>query len=479
MTRFLILLTAFCLCFASLSSALANSAANASSISSNHSPSGTWLVAIQARDIGTVRVPMNFTPTGQIGFEAHSRTGALRGLVGFWKSLFARIFGGKAYTRGALIHIMQGTSRRLDDAPHEVVLTGQFLLPLLGSQHFKGTLAQDELTGALSRNDGTITATIVAKRVPANRPVRDYGAVAREIRELMHEKFYNPRELNSPQWRRAFAQLDTRLASAQDDAEALMHFKFAVRSLGISHFALVGENFGEPLPQANSTAKPAAVTLQFPQPHIAQLTLRHFDDGPERIDAAFAALANSDATSLIIDLRANPGGNLSSMAVAAHLIKAPHSAGVFVGARWWQQHSARPSAAQIANLESLDGYSQDAFLKALQKYGAFRGQVLPRTPHFSGTVFVLVDQRTASAAEPLAELLFTSGRATLVGEKTAGLMLSSETLRLPSGLNLILPTADYFTASGKRLEGSGVAPHIEVKSIDAMTTALQLIADHN
>ena len=165
------------------------------------------------------------------------------------------------------------------------------------------------------------------------------------------------------------------------------------------------------------------------------------------------------------------------MAVAAHLVSKPTPAGIFLGAPWWQQHTARPSAAQIAKLDTLDGFSQQAFFTALQAHGAFRGQVLPRGPYFSGAVYVLLDQRTASAAEPLAELLLDTGRATLIGERTAGRMLSSETMHLSSGLNLILPTADYFSADGRRIEGSGVTPHIKVKSDAALATALQIIAN--
>jgi len=65
-----------------------------------------------------------------------------------------------------------------------------------------------------------------------------------------------------------------------------------------------------------------------------------------------------------------------------------------------------------------------------------------------------------------------TGRATLVGERTAGAMLSSEEIPLGDGWTLLLPTADFYTPDGKRIEGRGVEPVIASPSARALEVAL-------
>jgi len=62
----------------------------------------------------------------------------------------------------------------------------------------------------------------------------------------------------------------------------------------------------------------------------------------------------------------------------------------------------------------------------------------------------------------------------VVGEPTAGAMLSSETFELSDGWHLVVPVADYIAADGVRLEGRGVEPHVSVSAEDALRKALGL-----
>jgi C-terminal processing protease CtpA/Prc len=89
-------------------------------------------------------------------------------------------------------------------------------------------------------------------------------------------------------------------------------------------------------------------------------------------------------------------------------------------------------------------------------------------------VFVLTDGTTASAAEPLADVLQATGRATIVGATTAGAVLTSEYLDLPGGWRLQLPTGTYVNAAGVELEGRGVVPDVAVPSATALDYVLSL-----
>ncbi|PKL96266.1 MAG: hypothetical protein CVV18_02430, partial [Gammaproteobacteria bacterium HGW-Gammaproteobacteria-8] len=122
----------------------------------------------------------------------------------------------------------------------------------------------------------------------------------------------------------------------------------------------------------------------------------------------------------------------------------------------------------------LDEPDLKRFFEYLDQDGGLRGQVQPRLPRYEGPVWVLIDGNTGSASEPLVWHLQHAG-ARLVGEPTAGAMLSSSRFEVGNGWWLILPVADYYTAEGKRLEGHGVRPDHSSKSGEALDTALALI----
>ena len=56
-----------------------------------------------------------------------------------------------------------------------------------------------------------------------------------------------------------------------------------------------------------------------------------------------------------------------------------------------------------------------------------------------------------------------TGRATLVGVKSAGNTLPSEIKKLPPALSFNMASANYETQSGFRLEGQGVTPNLTVE----------------
>lgn len=75
-----------------------------------------------------------------------------------------------------------------------------------------------------------------------------------------------------------------------------------------------------------------------------------------------------------------------------------------------------------------------------------------------GPLALLVGPRTASAAEALAALLDEAGRATTVGERTAGALTAGTEHRLPGGGQLTVAEYDIRTPAGNRLEGVGFSP---------------------
>ncbi len=94
--------------------------------------------------------------------------------------------------------------------------------------------------------------------------------------------------------------------------------------------------------------------------------------------------------------------------------------------------------------------------------GAIPLFVFPQDAPYSGPLVILVDGSTQSAGEMFASGLQEAGRATLVGERSAGNTLPSAIKKLPTGAIFQYGFANFETQTGKRLEGQGVVPDINV-----------------
>lgn len=90
----------------------------------------------------------------------------------------------------------------------------------------------------------------------------------------------------------------------------------------------------------------------------------------------------------------------------------------------------------------------------------------PKEMRYSKPVVVLVNGGTRSGKEALAYSLQHSGRAKLIGARTTGAFLPGKFFPFDSRTAIYLATRDC-EFMGKRLEGTGVSPDIEVHGSDA------------
>ena len=139
---------------------------------------------------------------------------------------------------------------------------------------------------------------------------------------------------------------------------------------------------------------------------------------------------NRAAPGVVIDLRRNPGGGTISL-------------GITIGEFF-------DRAVDCGTFITRGGYRGG---KSSWQIGSAR---------YGGSVVVLVDGATGSAAEIFAAVLQEHGRAAIVGRKTAGAVLASWYHGLPDGGELQLSRQDYVTPQGRRLEKEGVAPDVKV-----------------
>jgi carboxyl-terminal processing protease len=86
----------------------------------------------------------------------------------------------------------------------------------------------------------------------------------------------------------------------------------------------------------------------------------------------------------------------------------------------------------------------------------------PADDAYEGPLALLVDNLSGSASELVAACLQAIGRAVVVGERSPGSVMESDTMIFPNGAIFIYPVAQIRTPDGTVLEGHGVVPDIEV-----------------
>ena len=428
-----------------------------------------WRVTLDTRAVGAVETVLWFDWAASPHVTARSRAGALPVVVGRWRSLLARVLGADL-GQGVLLHLREG---RLAVRNDSLFLDGRLVSPVFRLR-LHAHVTEQRRTGTLTTQAGEPAGRIEAVPFDGSLPLRGYADLIPRMKAAAAEHIYDPAIQERSEWTSFWERIGSRLRRAQDDPEALFAVYDAARGLKLSHFALLrAGNWreGGAVPRRSEPLQ-----LRPLSDSVAHLRFRHFDRVTDEVDNVFSRITADDVTTLIIDLRGVPGVDLSAMSVAAHLLSEPVSAGTFVGRRWWRTNRV-PKKADGDGLPVLASgeYDVDAFFRALRTHGAFTGRVEPRAPLFGGRVFVLVNRATSSAAEALAHVLAYTRRATLIGERTAGAMLSSEEIPLGDGWTLLLPTADFYTPDGKRIEGRGVEPDIAASSERALEVALGMI----
>jgi hypothetical protein len=206
---------------------------------------------------------------------------------------------------------------------------------------------------------------------------------------------------------------------------------------------------------------------------VAVLKLRSFDDGAyDRSEIERFVTQAADAPAIVLDLRGNGGGAVGNLSHMISLFVPEGTAvGVYVGrdtARGFERERGSPPASAVEAAEW-----------STRKFTVRRNPI----PVVSKPLAVLVSRSSASASEIVASALRDHANAAIVGQPTAGKVLLSTHARLAHGYELQIPTADYVTTKGVRLEGSPVRPHISVPTgraanpRDAVAAAAGLLLD--
>jgi carboxyl-terminal processing protease len=191
------------------------------------------------------------------------------------------------------------------------------------------------------------------------------------------------------------------------------------------------------LTMTRATVQIAFVSSRMLADGVGYVRLRGFADMDvgDQFVAALDDLQRQGATSLVVDLRGNSGGRLD---VGSRLLSLFIPSGTLY-------HQLGRSGSPVAT-SAQGGY---------------------RSPPLA--MAVLVDSGTASMGEIFAAAIQDYGRGRILGTTTAGSVAAAQVFKLPDGSGLQVTVMEITSASGRVLNGVGVAPDRAVATdIDAL-----------
>lgn len=164
---------------------------------------------------------------------------------------------------------------------------------------------------------------------------------------------------------------------------------------------------------------------------IGYIKLSQFQErSADEMESALKKLIKDGATGLVVDLRNNPGGLLTS---------AIDVAGIFL-----------PRDTLVVYTKGREGSKTE-----------YRSRVNPVT-HTMPTV-VLVNQGSASASEIVAGAMKDWKRGVILGTTTFGKASVQSVIPLSDGSGIRITTAKYYTPKGNLIQNTGITPDITVE----------------
>ncbi len=163
--------------------------------------------------------------------------------------------------------------------------------------------------------------------------------------------------------------------------------------------------------------------------NIGYLRIREFDTVTvDQYTEAMAELRGNGMEGMILDLRSNPGGDLSAVVEIARKILP----------------------------KGLIVYTED-------KQGTRKEYTCDGDRELDIPLVVLVNEYSASASEILAGAIQDYHKGTLVGTTTYGKGIVQQIHRLEDGTALKLTISAYYTPTGRNIHGVGIEPDIELE----------------
>ncbi len=394
-------------------------------------------------------------------FKLYSRPGSSKAVLGN-KYILARL---ARKVENHSIEISGKVNYRNDTA----YLQGTYR-SLTSERDFSGFIYGKALNAKVGQN------SLQGKLTEQYQPARDYHAIARAAIDTSRCYLFDPAILKGEAWI-SFEEKVLRLSSVvADDYEFENMYNLNAQNLPFSHY---GIRLNKPPKKAGGSRNDAPTSkfeLKKINTNTVLFSVRTFSASADEIQPYIDTLRNLKIDNLIIDLRGNTGGTIASaLPLARFLFKDTLYGGVFITQKYFKTHDQLPSVDAYKHFDIFSEASFELIIKGIHTTEGLCLVVYPEKYPFPGKVYILTNGSTGSTCEPLVYGLKHSKRATVVGEKTYGGMLNGEQFNITKNFRLWVPTADYYTSDGKKIDRVGVMPDVVCKSEEALEKTLGLI----
>lgn len=424
-----------------------------------------WLCQITfVNHLGPFNTILYFNYLDSVNFNAYSSRNADKRIFGNFKATFGRLLK-KSPKKGVFMSITDG---EINSSLRNDSLTAIIHIPMIGIRDFKAVKIHDSIFGSILDSNETIGHLIGVKSQLGFQ--ENYKALNQRIFDTLKTYIYNPELLETRKWRRFVKKVDKLADRVLDDVEYFFGFNLLSQKLPFSHLNLF--LFSED-PNLVTNSDEKYLFLKEMGEGTAYLDITSFGGSALEIDSIFNIILMNNYRNLIIDLRNNAGGGLNSaISFGSHLCRHKLNAGYFVTNKWYQNHQ-KNNTLDFSNIQATSSITTSAFVEELKHTAGKQLIISPAEKTYKGHVFILTSGKTASTCEPIVYGLKKNKLATVVGERTAGAMLSATIFQIMDKYYIFLPIADYYTSDGQRLDQIGVEPNMIVNSKDALDFVIE------
>ena len=189
----------------------------------------------------------------------------------------------------------------------------------------------------------------------------------------------------------------------------------------------------------------------------AVVRLDSFTEGYDQDVVKKVMTKAADYPYLVIDLRSNGGGSVTNFInFLSTLLPKGTDVGTFISRDMVERYQRSLEQDGEAREENPDPVKIAAW--SPRKVQIKKNMVTP----YPGKVAVLINRGSASASEIVAAAMRELRDAPLVGDRSAGAVLMSQYVKMDDGFEMKVPTSDYVTIKGLRIEGSPLQPDVKI-----------------
>lgn len=222
-------------------------------------------------------------------------------------------------------------------------------------------------------------------------------------------------------------QVDDHTVSGQDLETVVSWIKGEQGTDVILHVLRNGEEVE--LTATRDVIEVQTVDYEMKDSQIGYISVSEFDSVTyDQFKDALDDLESQGMQGLIIDLRGNPGGSLTTVTDMLKLL-----------------------------------LPEGTIVSTKDKYGNTEEITCDGKHEFTKPLAVLVNQYSASASEIFSGAIQDYGTGTIVGMTTYGKGVVQQLMDLGDGTCLKVTVAEYYTPSGRSINGTGVEPDVEVE----------------